>query len=314
MNSFRRLLLAAMVFWTQGQVAQEDVSRTFDPAEIQVRMNPEVDVVYHVLAHFSVPGDPSNLYSADYLSQIKQGKQDLGSGPTRLDGERSELENIYRRFPHLRFLNLALFMADDYASFKQALLSIDTDVEKEESASNQDTLEARKAREKDSPLLFGNAKRLIPLYRKRFPDMAERQFVKRFAECMDEEYRLFYRPYREARVELDQASFEEFMSLWRSQGLKMLTPWAARSRATVFNVYLSPVIKNNGRAIPVNQEQRVDFNVVAPLPETKDQVFGAFLVVLHETTRRVTDGELDKASSTMGSLEDSLRDKAVFLC
>jgi hypothetical protein len=45
------------------------------------------------------------------------------------------------------------------------------------------------------PLLFGNAKRLIPLFKKRFPELAERQFVRQFAECMDDEQTQFYKQY-----------------------------------------------------------------------------------------------------------------------
>jgi hypothetical protein len=312
MNSWKELVLVMAILWAGSLFGQENASRTFDPAEIQVRMNPEVDVVYHTLAYLAIPGDPSNLNSMEYLTQIRQGKKDLDSGPTRLDREYPEMARIYRQFPRLRFLNLALFMADDFASFKQALLSIDTGAIQEEAESSRDTLEIRRARERNSPLLFGNAKRLIPIYRKRFPEPAEQQFVKRFAECMDEEYRFFYRAYRESRTELDQSSVNEFMKFWKAEGLKILTPWAARSGATVFNVFLCPVMKNNGRAIPVNQDQRVTFNVVAPLPETKEDVMGAFFVILHETTRRSTDAELDRIAESLGRIEEKVGNNSVF--
>jgi hypothetical protein len=312
MNSWKLLGWVIAILWSGSLFGQDNASRTFDPAEIQVRMNPDVDVIYHTLAYLAIPGDPSNLNSMDYLTQIRQGKKDLGSGPTRLDREYPELERIYRQFPRLRFLNLALFMADDFASFKQALQGIDSGVIQEDPESSRDTLEIRRARERNAPLLFGNAKRLIPIYRKRFPDPAEQQFVKHFAECMDEEYRLFYRSYRESRMELDQSSFDEFMKFWKAEGLKILTPWAARSGATIFKVFLCPVMKNNGRAIPVSQDQQVTFNVVAPLPETEKDVLGAFFVILHETTRRMTDAELDRIAASGGGEEEQLRNSAVF--
>src|SRR5437660_5429534 len=90
----------------------QQVSQTFNPSEIQILMNLDVDIVYHTLAHFSVPGDPSNLYSPGYISQIRKGKQDLEVGQTKLDLMCSQLEQSYRQLPRLRFLNLAPFMAD----------------------------------------------------------------------------------------------------------------------------------------------------------------------------------------------------------
>jgi hypothetical protein len=178
-------------------------------------------------------------------------------------------------------------MADDYASFKQALLMIDYDVEKERPEDSRETLELRRAQGKAVPLLFGNAKRLIPLFKKRFPEAAERQFVRQFAECMDDEQTQFYKQYREARSEADQQNFERFMKFWKMEGYGIIWPWAARSGVNTFNVFLSPVIRSNGRGVPVNQEQRVLFNVVAPLPETQDQIVGSLFVILHETTHVV---------------------------
>ena len=273
----------------------QQVSQTFNPSEIQILMNLDVDIVYHTLAHFSVPGDPSNLYSPGYISQIRKGKQDLEVGQTKLDLMCSQLEQSYRQLPRLRFLNLAPFMADDYASFKEALLMIDYKVEQEKTEDSRESLEERKARGKALPLLFGNAKRLIPLFQKRFPDPPEREFVKQFAECMEDEQSRFYKVYREARTEIDQQNFEKFIQFWKSQGSRILWPWAAKSGVHVFNIYLCPVMKNNGRGVPVNQDQRILFSVVAPLPETLDQTAYALFVILHETTHRLTDN-LDGAS------------------
>src|SRR5262245_34517446 len=215
------LLLGAysLVCWSA-----ETLSPSFDPSEIQIVMNPDIDIVYHTLAHFALPGDPSNLYSTDYVNLIRQGKQDLEVPPTRLDSMRSELEKNYRQMPRLRFLNLAPFMADDYSSFKQALLMIDYDVEKEKPEDFRETLELRRAQGKAVPLLFGNAKRLIPLFKKRFPEPEERQFVRQFAECMDDEQTQFYKQYREARSETDQQNFERFMKFWKMEGYEIIWP------------------------------------------------------------------------------------------
>jgi hypothetical protein len=97
-----------------------------------------LDIVYHTLAHFAVPGDPSNLHSKAYIEQIRQAKKDLEVGQTKLDQFQAALEASYRKLPGLRFLNLAPFMADDYASFKQALAMIDFNFrnEAEDSARN----------------------------------------------------------------------------------------------------------------------------------------------------------------------------------
>jgi hypothetical protein len=263
-------------------------------------MNLDIDVVYHTLAHFSVPGDPSNLYSTDYVDLIRQAKKDLEVQPTRLDAMRAELEAGYRQMPRLRFLNLAPFMADDYASFKQALLMIDYNVETEKPEDSRETLESRRAQRQSVPLIFDNAKRLIPLFRRRFPEPEERQFVRQFAECLDDEQNQFYKQYREARSELDQQNFERFMKFWEKEGRGIIWPWAARSGVSTFNIFLSPALRSNGRGIPVNQEHRVLFNIVAPLPETQDQVLGTLFVILHETSHRLTDrlAESDTTSST----------------
>lgn len=303
------LLVAAfgLVGWSG-----ETLSPSFDPHEIQIVMNPDIDIVYHTLAHFNVPGDPSNLYSTDYVNLIRQAKQDLEVPPTRLDSMRSELEKNYRQMPRLRFLNLAPFMADDYSSFKQALLMIDYDVEKEKPEDSRETLELRRAQGKAVPLLFGNAKRLIPLFKKRFPEPAERQFVRQFAECMDDEQTQFYKQYREARLETDQQNFERFMKFWKMEGYEIIWPWAARSGVNTFNVFLSPVISSNGRGVPVNQEQRVLFNVVAPLPETRDQVLGSLFVILHESTHRLTDGLVKEDSVASSAETATLRENLAF--
>src|SRR6516165_5099006 len=123
-------LTCAFMFVSQcwAYRSAEDSSPSFDPNEIQILLNPDIDIVYHTLAHFSDPNDASNLYSAEYLELIRQAKRDLEVRPTRLDSMRVELERNYHQMPRLRFLNLAPFMADDYASFKQALLMIDYDV------------------------------------------------------------------------------------------------------------------------------------------------------------------------------------------
>jgi hypothetical protein len=281
--------------------SQESLSQNFDPGEIRILMNPDIDVVYHTLAHFAIPGDPSNLHSTDYDNLIRQAKRDLEVQPTRLDRMRAQLERSYRQMPRLRFLNLAPFMADDYASFKQALLMIDYDFEKERPEDSRETLESRRAQGKSVPLIFGNAKRLIPLFRKRFPEPAERQFVRQFAECMDDEQIQFYKQYREARSEVDQQNLERFMQFWQKEGSGMIWPWAARSGVSRFDVFLSPVLRSNGRGVPVNQEQQVFFNVVAPLPETQDQVLESLFVILHETTHRVTDPLVEENPSSLAT-------------
>ncbi len=277
--------------------AVEISTRTFNPEEIRVQMSVDVDIVYHVLAHFAVPGDPSNLYSEEYVAEIRQAKKDLETGLTKLDQYRKSMEPVYQQHPRLRFLNLALFMADDYSSFKQALLKVDNQLPPEEGAGNKETLEERRTRDSHFGLMFGNTRRLVPLFQKRFPEPAERQFVKLFAECLEDEYSNFYKVYREARTELEDSKFEKFMLVWKSRGLDLLRPWAARSGVNIFNVYLSAVLRNNGRGIPVKEDQRVIFNVVAPLPETRDQQENTLFVILHETTHRLTDQVVESVQS-----------------
>jgi len=299
-----------VVAWGQG-TASDIPTHTFDSKEIQILLNPDLDIVYHTLAHFAVPQDPSNLYSKEYIDEIQQAKKDLEVGQTKLDQVRAALEASYRKLPGLRFLNLAPFMADDYASFKQALAMIDFNF-RNEAEDSRETYEQRKAREALAPLLFGNTRRLIPLFKNRFPDPAEHEFLKQFAENMDDERDRFYKPYREARTEVDQASRERFEQLWKSEGSAIVEPWASRSGVNVFNIYLCPVMKRNGRGVPINQEQRVLFHVVAPLPDTKAESLQALFVVLHETTHRLTDRLVDSAATIPDPQKAASRENAAF--
>jgi len=295
----------------QSSSSSDAPTHTFDPKQIQISLNPDLDIVYHTLAHFAVPGDPSNLHSKAYMEQIHQAKKDLEVGQTKLDQFQAVLEASYRKLPGLRFLNLAPFMADDYASFKQALAMIDFNF-RNEAEDSRETYEQRKAREALAPLLFGNTRRLIPLFKNRFPEPAEHEFLKQFAESMDDERDHFYKPYREARTEVDQASLERFEELWKSEGSKILGPWASKSGVNVFNIYLCPVMKRNGRGVPVNQEQRVLFHVVAPLPETKAESLQSLFVVLHETTHRLTDRLVDSAATIPEGQKVVSRENAAF--
>lgn len=304
------LLGLATVAWSQG-ISSSEPTHSFNPKQIQISLNPDLDIVYHTLAHFAVPGDPSNLHSNAYIEQIHQGKKDLEVGPTKLDRFQAALEQSYRKLPGLRFLNLAPFMADDYASFKQALAMIDFNF-RNEAEDSRETYEQRKAREALAPLLFGNTRRLIPLFKNRFPEPAEHEFLKQFAESMDDERDHFYKPYREARTEVDQASLERFDQLWKSEGSKILEPWASRSGVNVFNIYLCPVMKRNGRGVPVNQAQRVLFHVVAPLPETQAESLHSMFVVLHETTHRLTDRLVDSAATIPVPQKVASRENAAF--
>jgi hypothetical protein len=292
--------LAASLFLDQSP------SRTFDPHDIQILMNPDIDIVYHTLAYFSVPGDPSNLFSTDYLQQITKAKQNLETAESKLDQFSPQLGKMYREMPSLRFLNLAPFMADDYASLKQALSSIDFNFRSHADEDIRESPEERKAKSGNTPILFGNSRRLIPLLKNRFPDPAEHQFLKQFAECMDDERTQFYKNYREVRTELDQQGYERFLKFWKAEGLKIIYPWAQKSNVNVFNIYLCPVIKRNGRGVPINQEQRVLFNIVAPLPENTSQVVQSFFVVLHETTHRLTDNLVDRRTGSKPDFQDAV--------
>jgi hypothetical protein len=301
------LLLATLLGFATAAVAQ---AQAVAVPEISILKSTDVDIVYHCLAYFQLPGDSANLYSSTYMKQVQKAKQDLEIEPTALDLSSKELTETYRRFPGLRFLNLALFMADDYATFKQALLEID--FKEEAPLSARETLEERLERDKKMPLLFGNARRLIPLLQKRFPSAEERAFLKRFAECMDEEYNHFYRPYRESRSELDEEDYERFLQFWKADGAKMLAPWANQSRTSSFTIYLCPVMKTVGRGVAVNQGESVLFNVVAPLPESQEETRDAFFVILHETVRRVTDDLVDEANPSGAEAIDTLRENAAF--
>src|SRR4030095_13652508 len=78
-----------MAAWSSSA---DEPTHSFDPKQIQISLNPDLDIVYHTLAHFAVPGDPSNLYSKAYIEQIRQAKKDLEVGQTKLDQFQAALE------------------------------------------------------------------------------------------------------------------------------------------------------------------------------------------------------------------------------
>lgn len=272
----------------------------FDSSRIRISTNPHLDVIYHTLAHFNLPGDRFNLFSEDYVRRMDQAKRDLEVGETRLDREAAALEQQYRRRPRLRFLIRAPFLADDLSSFRQALALIDYDFR------TRTVPVGPKGRRRKEPLMFGNSRRLIPVFRNHFQALQEREFAKQFAGCLEEEHSRFYMLYREARTEWDQQGVEWFTGFWKSQGMSILEPWASRSEASRFQVFLTPVMKGRGLGVPVEQGGEVLFHVLAPLPESRREAMHSFFVLLHETARRSTDALAVFPGSSGSSGRDSV--------
>ncbi len=204
--------------------------------EMKITRDTDVDIVFHCLAHFQLPGNPANLYSSRYVQQIQKAKHDLETGKTLLDQDAQRLGEIYRKYPALQFLNLALFMADDFASFKQAMSYVD--LKPEDLEDPQETLAQRRERDKSRPILFGNARRLIPVFQKHFPEAEEREFLKLFSAGLEDEYNRFYRSYRESRQELDDAAMEVFSNYWKNEGLQLLSPWVHQAKMDRVTIYL----------------------------------------------------------------------------
>ncbi len=288
------LALAAVLIGRLGPLAAVSSS------QIKILSDPNLDVIYHTLAHFNLPGDRFNLFSEDYVRRMGQAKRDLEVGETRLDREAAALEHRYRQRPRLRFLIRAPFLADDLASFKQALALIDYDFR------TRTVPAGVKGKRRKEPLMFGNSRRLIPVFRNHFQAPQEQDFAKRFAGWLEEEHSRFYMIYREARSEWDQQGVEWFTSFWKSRGMSILEPWAARSGVNEFKVFLSPVMKGRGLGVPVEQGGEVLFHVLTPLPESRQEAAHSFFALLHETVRRSTDGLVVFPGPAVPSNRDSL--------
>ena len=272
----------------------------FDSSRIKILTDPNLDVIYHTLAHFNLLEDRFNLFSEDYVRRMDQAKRDLEVGQTRLDREAAALERHYRQRPRLRFLVRAPFLADDLSSFKQALALIDYDFR------TRTVPVGPRGKRRKEPLMFGNSRRLIPVFRNHFQAPQERAFAKRFAGCLEEEHSRFYMHYREARSEWDQQGVEWFTSFWKSRGMSILEPWASKSGVTRFKVFLTPVMKGRGLGVSVEQGDEVLFHVLAPLPESRQEAMHSFFVLLHETARRSTDGLAVFPGPAVPSNRDSL--------
>ena len=291
---FGSLALAAMLLWGHRPLC------AFNSSQIRILTNPDLDVIYHTLAHFNLPGDRFNLFSEDYIRRMGQAKRDLEVGATRLDREAAALERRYRQLPRLRFLIRAPFLADDLSSFKQALAMIDYDFR------TRTVPAGAKGKRRKEPLMFGNSRRLIPVFRNHFQAPQERAFARQFAGCLEEEHSRFYMFYREARNEWDLQGVEWFTSFWKSRGMSMLEPWASKSGVKQFKVFLTPVMKGRGLGVPVEQDGDVLFHVLAPLPESRQEAIHSFFVVLHETARRSTDALVAFGGPSSPSNQDSL--------
>ena len=255
----------------------------FDPNRIKILIRTDLDIIYHTLAHLDLLNCSSNLFAQSYLKEIRQAKNDLKIGITRLDKERDTLGINYHKYSSLRFLYKAPFIADDFSSFKQALELIDYNFR------TKSTRSLGKGKERKSPLMFRNSQRLVTIFQKHFSSKGERDFAKRFAACLDEEFVSFYQLYREARIELDQSGIELFSKFWKTKGLKILWPWAFYSGAKEFKIYLSPVMYRNGLRAQVIEGSNLSFFVVAPLPKTLSEAIHSFFVVLQQTAHRSTD-------------------------
>ena len=291
---FASLALAAVLLWGCRPLA------AFDSSRIRILSDPNLDVIYHTLAHFNLQGDRFNLFSEEYVRRMEQAKQDLEVGETRLDREAAALEQHYRQRPRLRFLIRAPFLADDLSSFRQALALIDYDFR------TRTIPVGPKGRRRKEPLMFGNSRRLIPVFRNHFQARQEREFAKRFAGCLEEEHSRFYMLYREARTEWDQQGVEWFTRFWKSRGMSILEAWASRSDVTRFKVFLTPVMKGRGLGVPVEQGDEVLFHVLTPLPESRQEAMHSFFVLLHETARRSTDALAVLTGSSSPSNPDSM--------
>ena len=302
---FASLALASVLLWGCRPLF------AFDSGRIRILSDPNLDVIYHTLAHFNLPGDRFNLFSEDYVRRMEQAKRDLEVGETRLDREAAALEQHYRQRPRLRFLIRAPFLADDLSSFRQALALIDYDFR------TRTIPVGPKGRRRKEPLMFGNSRRLIPVFRNHFQARQEREFAKRFAGCLEEEHSRFYMLYREARTEWDQQGMEWFTSFWKSRGMSILEAWASRSDVTRFKVFLTPVMKGRGLGVPVEQGDEVLFHVLTPLPESRQEAMHSFFVLLHETARRSTDALAvftgSSSPSNRDSMESEVRKNAALL-
>ena len=294
---FGSLALAAVLVWGCRPLF------AFDSSRIRILSDPNLDVIYHTLAHFDLGGDRFNLFSEDYVRRMEQAKRDLDVGETRLDREADALEQHYRQRPRLRFLIRAPFLADDLSSFRQALALIDYDFR------TRTIPVGPKGRLRKEPLMFGNSRRLIPVFRNHFQARQEREFAKRFAGCLEEELSRFYMLYREARTEWDQQGVKWFTRFWTSQGMSILEPWVTRSEVTRFKVFLTPVMKGRGLGVPVEQGDEVLFNVLTPLPESRREAMHSFFVLLHETARRSTDALAVSPGSSSSSNRDSVKSR-----
>ena len=294
---FVLLALAAVLLWGHRPLF------AFNSSQIRILSDPNLDVIYHTLAHFNLAGDRFNLFSEDYVRRMDQAKRDLEVGETRLNREAAALEQHYRRRPRLRFLIRAPFLADDLSSFRQALALIDYDFR------TRTVPVGPKGRRRKEPLMFGNSRRLIPVFRNLFQAPQERAFAKQFAGCLEEEHSRFYMLYREARTEWDQQGVEWFSGFWKSQGMSILEPWASRSEVTRFKVFLTPVMKGRGLGVPVEQDGEVLFHVLTPLPESRQEAVHSFFVLLHETARRSTDALAVFPGSSGPSNRDSIKSR-----
>jgi hypothetical protein len=240
-----------------------------------------VDLLFHVLAHIDTGNDAANLYSEDYVKLILNEKQKLGID-SDLTNELSSIKDTFIPDKGLRMIDFFPFGFDDYKEFLKGLKWLATD-------SNEK-----------------NQNEILNLYRTKFVTTQEqRDFIGKFSEVLDHEYKIFYRDYwkkEQERLSVIKGQFEEFV---KTNGEKLFSSVMKKEKKkTEFYSCLS--MTRYGRGFG----SRYGFGAAVKFPENKDEFLLSFITSAREIALEISTPIIEKAenidysqSSTMEGTE-----------
>lgn len=227
-----------------------------------------VDLLFHILAHIDTGNDAANLYSEDYVKKILDEKQKLGIS-TDLTSELDSIKDIFIPDKGLRMIDFFPFGFSNYEEFLKGLNWLATDSKEK---SQNETLN---------------------LYRTKFITTQEQSdFIGKFSEILDHEYRTFYRDYwkkEQERLAVIKGQFEEFV---KTNGEKLFSSVMKKEKKkTEFYSCLS--ITRYGRGF----HSSYGFGAAVKFPENKDEFLPSFITSAREITLQFSSPIIIKAEN-----------------
>jgi hypothetical protein len=117
-----------------------------------------------------------------------------------------------------------------------------------------------------------------------FPTGADREWLRRFAEAVDDESRQFYHGYWTAESRSHAAAMARADTLWQRQWRPALQRFLNNTQQQNGELYLSLPLGGEGRTIQFGKQQNA---MAVPMPDSRDDADVVLYVMAHESTGAV---------------------------